>query len=41
MTWGIEWTPSASRDMRRLEHPTARRVRQAILVLAETGTVIL
>jgi mRNA-degrading endonuclease RelE of RelBE toxin-antitoxin system len=23
--------------MRRLEHPTARRVRQAILVLAETG----
>ncbi len=37
MSWEVEWTAPASRDMRGLERNTARRVRQAVLRVAETG----
>ena len=37
MTLTVEWTPAASRDLRRLERPTAQRVRQTVIDFAETG----
>ena len=37
MTLTVEWTPAASRDLRRLERTTAQRVRQTVIVFAETG----
>lgn len=33
----VEWTPAASRDLRRLERLTAQRVRQTVIDFAETG----
>ncbi len=37
MTWGVEWTGPAARDMSRLDRDIARRVRQIVLRLADAG----
>ena len=37
MTWQVLWTEPAIGDMRRLDRKVARRVRNALLRLAETG----
>ena len=37
MSLRIIWTEPAEQDMRRLDRTVARRVRQAVLRLAETG----
>ena len=37
MKWTIRWTESAEHDLRRLDRNVARRIRQAVLRLAETG----
>lgn len=37
MTWRLVWTDPAANDMRRLDQQVARRIRAALLRLAETG----
>ncbi len=37
MTWALVWTRPALRDMRKLDSPLARRVRNAVIELADTG----
>lgn len=37
MTWTLVWTRPALKDMKRLEPLLARRVRDAVVELAETG----
>ena len=36
MRWNVEWTRPAIRDLRRLDHQVAERVRAAVRELAET-----
>ena len=33
----VEWAPAATRDLRKLDHFTVRRVRRAVTTFAETG----
>ncbi|HLH27098.1 MAG TPA: type II toxin-antitoxin system RelE/ParE family toxin [Chloroflexota bacterium] len=42
MSWRIEWTPAAIRDLRHMDRQVAERVRTAVRRLAETqyGDVI-
>ncbi len=37
MTWALVWTRPALRDMKKLDSPLARRVRNAVIELADTG----
>ena len=37
MTWTLVWTRPALKDMKKLEPALARRVRDAVIELAETG----
>lgn len=37
MTWSLIWTRPALRDMKKLERRLARRVRDGVVDLAETG----
>lgn len=37
MTWALVWTRPALRDMKKLDAPLARRVRDAVIELAGTG----
>ena len=37
MTWTLVWTRPALRDMKRLEPALARRVRDAVIELADSG----
>lgn len=37
MTWTLVWTLPALRDMKRLDPAMARRVRNAVIDLADTG----
>jgi mRNA-degrading endonuclease RelE of RelBE toxin-antitoxin system len=37
MSWKVVWTRPAAEDMRRLGHTVARRIREAVLRLAESG----
>ena len=37
MIWALVWTRPALRDMKKLDSPLARRVRNAVIELADTG----
>ena len=37
MTWALVWTRPALKDMKRLDPAMARRVRDAVIELADTG----
>ncbi|MCY4220395.1 MAG: type II toxin-antitoxin system RelE/ParE family toxin [Thiotrichales bacterium] len=37
MTWILVWTRPALRDMKKLDQRLARRIREGVLSLAETG----
>lgn len=37
MPRALEWAPAAERDVRRLDHQTRERIRQAVYRLADTG----
>ncbi len=37
MTWTLVWTSAALRDMKKLDSRLARRIRQALVELAESG----
>lgn len=37
MTWTLVWTRPALRDMKRLDPALARRIRDAVVELADTG----
>ncbi|MDE0702492.1 MAG: type II toxin-antitoxin system RelE/ParE family toxin [Rhodospirillaceae bacterium] len=37
MTWALVWTRPALKDMKKIDRSIARRVREAVIELAETG----
>jgi len=37
MSWNVDWSRPAQRDMRRLDHDIARRIVEAVDHFAETG----
>jgi len=37
MTWRLIWTRPAIKDLKRLDRPVARRIREQLVRLAETG----
>ena len=37
MSWRVELTPSAQRDLRRLDPPVAKRILDALVRFADTG----
>ena len=39
MKWTLIWTRPALKDMKKLEPVLARRLREAMIDLAETGTI--
>ena len=38
MTWTLIWTRPALRDMKKLDRRLARRIREGVMSLAETGS---